>query len=133
MNLRPRNKINAGFSMSSMTDLVFLLLIFFIIVSTMVSPYALPVDLPESSNRTKDKQTTSLRINADLIHSIDNRVVDPNNIETELANALADKSEESILLSVDQSVPTGVMVKVLDIAKRNNWKIVLKTKPTTDQ
>lgn len=132
MNLRSRNKVNAAFSMSSMTDLVFLLLIFFIIVSTLVSPYALPVDLPESSNRTKDKQTTSLRIGADLIHSIDNKVVDPQNLETELAQVLANKSDESILLSVDQTVPTGVMVKVLDIAKRNQWKIVLKTKPTAN-
>jgi biopolymer transport protein ExbD len=130
MNLRSRNKVNAAFSMSSMTDLVFLLLIFFIIVSTLVSPYALPVDLPESSNRTKDKQTTSLRIGADLIHSIDNKVVDPRNLENELAQVLANKSDESILLSVDQSVPTGTMVKVLDIAKRNKWKIVLKTQPT---
>lgn len=132
MNLRSRNKINAGFSMSSMTDLVFLLLIFFIIVSTLVSPYALPVDLPESSNRTKDKQTTSLRIGPDLVHSIDNRVVQPNQLEGELAQVLATKSEASILLSVDQTVPTGVMVKVLDIAKRNEWKIVLKTKPSED-
>lgn len=132
MNLRSRNKVNAAFSMSSMTDLVFLLLIFFIIVSTLVSPYALPVDLPESSNRTKDKQTTSLRIGADLIHSIDNKVVSPENLEQELAQVLANKSDESILLSVDQSVPTGVMVKVLDIAKRNQWKIVLKTKPAAN-
>ncbi|TVR39574.1 MAG: biopolymer transporter ExbD [Cryomorphaceae bacterium] len=129
MNLRSRNKVNAAFSMSSMTDLVFLLLIFFIIVSTLVSPYALPVDLPESSNRTKDKQTTSLRIGADLVHSIDNRVVSPDNLEAELAQVLATKSDESILLSVDQSVPTGTMVRVLDIAKRNKWKIVLKTRP----
>lgn len=133
MNLRSRNKVNASFSMSSMTDLVFLLLIFFIIVSTLVSPYALPVDLPESSNRTKDKQSTSLRIGADLVHSIDNKVVSPENLENELAQVLANKSEESILFSVDQSVPTGTMVKVLDIAKRNKWKIVLKTKPGADQ
>ncbi len=133
MNLRPRNKISAEFSMSSMTDLVFLLLIFFIIVSTLVSPYALPVDLPESSNRTQDKQSTSLRIGADLVHSIDNRVVNPTNIESELAQVLSTKSDQSILLSVDQSVPTGIMVKVLDIAKRNQWKIVLKTQPSSDQ
>lgn len=119
--------------MSSMTDLVFLLLIFFIIVSTLVSPYALPVDLPESSNRTKDKQSTSLRIGADLTHSIDNRIIQPEQLEAELAAAMADKPESGILLSVDQSVPTGVMVKVLDIAKRNKWKIVLKTKPAASE
>lgn len=132
MNLRSRNKVNASFSMSSMTDLVFLLLIFFIIVSTLVSPYALPVDLPESSNRTKDHQSTSLRIGADLIHSLDNKVIDPGSLETELAQLLSTKKDQSIILSVDQSVPTGVMVKVLDVAKRNNWKIVLKTKPSTE-
>jgi biopolymer transport protein ExbD len=115
-----------------MTDLVFLLLIFFIIVSTMVSPYALPVDLPESSNRTKDQQSTSLRIGADLIHSLDNKVIDPSSLETELAQLMSTKKDQSIILSVDQSVPTGVMVKVLDVAKRNNWKIVLKTKPSTE-
>lgn len=115
-----------------MTDLVFLLLIFFIILSTLVSPYALPVDLPESSNRTKDKQTTSLRIGADLVHSINNRVVQPDNLEDELALVLSDQAEPSILLSVDKSVPTGVMVKVLDVAKRNKWRIVLKTKPAAN-
>jgi biopolymer transport protein ExbD len=132
MNLRSRNKVSAAFSMSSMTDLVFLLLIFFIIVSTMVSPYALPVDLPESSNRTKDHQSTSLRIGPDLVHSVDNRVVDPANLESELAQVMGSKKDQSIILSVDQSVPTGVMVKVLDVAKRNEWKIVLKTKPSSE-
>jgi biopolymer transport protein ExbD len=133
MNLRSRNKVSAAFSMSSMTDLVFLLLIFFIIVSTLVSPYALPVDLPESSNRTKDHQSTSLRIGADLSHSIDNKKIDPNNLEAELAQILGSKKDKSIILSVDQSVPTGIMVKVLDVAKRNEWKIVLKTKPSTEK
>jgi len=55
MGLRSTHKVDAGFNMSSMTDLVFLLLIFFVIVSTLVSPYALPVDLPKSANKTKEK------------------------------------------------------------------------------
>lgn len=129
MNLRSRNKVDASFSMSSMTDLVFLLLIFFIIVSTLVSPYALPVDLPKSSNRIKDKQKVSLRIGPDLIYSVNNKIVDPENVESTLAGYLTGTDNPSIVMHVDQSVPTGETVKVLDIAKRNQWKIVLATKP----
>ncbi|NNC83230.1 MAG: biopolymer transporter ExbD [Flavobacteriales bacterium] len=129
MDLRSRNKVDPSFSMSSMTDLVFLLLIFFIILSTMVSPYALPVDLPNSSNKSKEKQTVALRIDADLIYSVGNKIIQPDNLETELQGALSVYDEKSIVLHVDKAVPTGQTVEVLDIAKRNRWKIVLATKP----
>jgi len=129
MNLRSRNKVSASFSMSSMTDLVFLLLIFFIIVSTLVSPYSLPVDLPVSSNKSKDKQNIALRIDRDLNYSVNNDIIDPLALEAELAGRLAGTDKPSIVFHVDQSVPTGETVKVLDIAKRNQWKIVLATKP----
>ena len=129
MNLRSRNKVNASFSMSSMTDLVFLLLIFFIIVSTLVSPYALPVDLPNSSNKIKDKQKVSLRIGPDLIYSVNNKIVEETNVESELGSLLTGAENPSIIMHVDKAVPTGETVKILDIAKRNKWKIVLATKP----
>ena len=129
MDLRSRNKVDPSFSMSSMTDLVFLLLIFFIILSTMVSPYALPVDLPNSSNKTTDKQTVALRIDADLNYSVGNRIIDQAALERELQGALSVQDEKSIVLHVDKAVPTGQTVEVLDIAKRNKWKIVLATKP----
>jgi biopolymer transport protein ExbD len=129
MELRSRNKVDPAFSMSSMTDLVFLLLIFFIILSTMVSPYALPVDLPNSSNKTKDKQTVALRIDQDLNYSVGNRIIRPEQLEAELSEALSVHTEKSIVLHVDKAVPTGNTVEVLDIAKRNRWKIVLATKP----
>ncbi|MFT4770484.1 MAG: biopolymer transport protein ExbD [Cryomorphaceae bacterium] len=129
MDLRSRNKVDPSFSMSSMTDLVFLLLIFFIILSTLVSPYALPVDLPVSKNRAKDKQTIALRIDQDLIYSVDNQIIDPMALETTLAAQLVGVEKPGIILHVDQQVPTGKTVEVLDIAKRNKWKIVLATKP----
>ncbi len=129
MNLRSRNKVSASFSMSSMTDLVFLLLIFFIIVSTLVSPYSLPVDLPVSSNKSKDKQTVALRIDRDLNYSVNNDIIDPLVLEAELAGRLSGSDKPGIVFHVDQSVPTGETVKVLDIAKRNQWRIVLATKP----
>lgn len=129
MDLRSRNKVNASFSMSSMTDLVFLLLIFFIILSTLVSPYALPVDLPVSKNRSKDKQKVALRIDKDLVYSVDNRIVDPTQLELTLRGELQGVEDPGIVLHVDQLVPTGKTVEVLDIAKRNDWRIVLATKP----
>ncbi len=129
MNLRSRNKVNASFSMSSMTDLVFLLLIFFIILSTLVSPYSLPVDLPVSKNRADAKQNVALRIDSDLNYSVNNKIINADNLETELSVNLASVERPSIVLHVDQRVPTGETVKVLDIAKRNNWRIVLATKP----
>lgn len=112
-----------------MTDLVFLLLIFFIILSTLVSPYALPVDLPVSKNRSKDKQTIALRIDKDLIYSVENRIIDPLALEATLAAELQGVDKPGIVLHVDQLVPTGKTVEVLDIAKRNQWRIVLATKP----
>lgn len=115
--------------MSSMTDLVFLLLIFFIIVSTLVSPYSLPVDLPVSKNRSDSKQNVSLRIDRDLTFSVNNQIIDAQNLEAELESKLQQVDNPSIVLHVDQSVPTGETVKVLDIAKRRQWKIVLATKP----
>ncbi|HLV52755.1 MAG TPA: biopolymer transporter ExbD [Cryomorphaceae bacterium] len=129
MDLRPRSKVDASFSMSSMTDLVFLLLIFFIILSTLVSPYALPVDLPVSANRTKEKPQVALRIDKDLIYSVDNRIIDREGLENVLAGELQGVEDAGIVLHVDQQVPTGRTVEVLDIAKRNGWRIVLATKP----
>lgn len=129
MDLRSRNKVSANFNMSSMTDLVFLLLIFFIILSTMVTPYSLPVDLPVSRNRSEAKQNVSLRIDSDLNFSVNNKIINALDIESELASKLGGVDKPSIVLHVDQSVPTGETVRVLDIAKRNSWKIVLATKP----
>jgi biopolymer transport protein ExbD len=129
MNLRSRNKVNATFSMSSMTDLVFLLLIFFIILSTMVTPYSLPVDLPVSKNRSESKQNVALRIDADLNYSVNNQIVNALDLEKEIAAKMGGVDKPSIVMHVDQRVPTGETVKILDMAKRNSWRIVLATKP----
>ena len=129
MDLRSRNKIQTGFSMSSMTDLVFLLLIFFIILSTLVSPYALPVSLPNSRNKTKEKPRVSVTIREDLTHYIGSQKIPSDQLEQNLRDELGgNPDEKSIVLHVDKAVPTGAMVTVLDIAKRNEWKIILATK-----
>jgi len=129
MNLRPRNKVNPAFNMSSMTDLVFLLLIFFIILSTMVSPYSLPVDLPTADSKGKPGQKVSLRIGPDLVYSVNNKKIDESEVEVAIARELKNSKDKSVIMKIDKSVPSGMMVEVLGIAKRNNWKIVVATKP----
>ncbi len=112
-----------------MTDLVFLLLIFFIIVSTLVSPYALPVDLPKSSNKTKEKPQVTVSIYPDETFSVNNAKIEPAELESVLKSEMENVENKAVVLHVDQIVPTGVTVSVLDIAKRNKWKIILATKP----
>jgi biopolymer transport protein ExbD len=130
MNLRSRNSINTGFNQSSMTDLVFLLLIFFIIVSTLISPYALPVDLPSGKNRTEQKPIVSVTIKEDLTHYVDEKKVKPERVEPILVRKMKGQKEKSaIKLHVDENVPTGKMVRVLNIAKKNEWRIALATEP----
>jgi biopolymer transport protein ExbD len=128
--LRASNKIDSGFSVSSMTDLVFLLLIFFVIVSTMVSPTTLPVDLPVSANKTKEKPQVGVRIDADGAFSVNDKTVDPLDLEGVLQDRMAlIQKEPTLVMHVDQRVPAGVTVGVLDIAKRNKWKVILATRP----
>ncbi|MFN4235381.1 MAG: ExbD/TolR family protein [Bacteroidia bacterium] len=129
MALKSRNKVSVAFRMASMTDIVFLLLIFFIIVSTFVSPYALNVNLPTSNNKSTEKASVSVTIKPDLTHYIDGKQVDVNDLEPLLISALQNKPKPQIVLFADESVPTGVTVKILDIANRNKFGIVLATKP----
>ncbi|HMQ74525.1 MAG TPA: biopolymer transporter ExbD [Flavobacteriales bacterium] len=130
MALRSSNKIDAGFSLSSMTDLVFLLLIFFVIISTMVSPTTLPVDLPISANKTKEKPQVGVRIDADQHFSVNNELIDPLDLEGVLKDRMAAvQGEKNLVIHVDQSVPAGVTVGVMEIAKRNQWKVILATRP----
>jgi biopolymer transport protein ExbD len=129
MGIKSRNKVSVAFSMASMTDIVFLLLIFFIIVSTMVSPYALNVTLPTSNVKTTEKSKISVTIKPDLSHHINGKAIDVNIIEARIIAELAGQEKPQIVLHVDESVPTGVAVKILDIASRNKFGIVLATQP----
>ncbi|HQW05252.1 MAG: biopolymer transporter ExbD [Flavobacteriales bacterium] len=132
MAIRSNNKINAGFSLSSMTDLVFLLLIFFVIVSTMVSPFALPVDLPKSRTSTsKEPPKVALRLEAEEVVKLNGSSISATDIEGALTTEMSRHGEnDAIILHVAQEVPTGQMVTVLDIAKRHKWRIVLASAPT---
>jgi len=130
MALRSRNKVTPNFNMSSMTDIVFLLLIFFMLTSTLVSPNALKLLLPNSKSKTLEKQTISISIDKDINFYIDENQVNIDELETRLINILSSELEPAIILHSDKSVEIEHVVKVMDIAYRNNYKIVLATDPS---
>ena len=129
MALKSRNKVSPNFNMSSMTDIVFLLLIFFMLTSTLVSPNALKLLLPNSTAKTLEKQTISVSINKDLDFYINENQVIVSNLENELKQVLSQQQEPAIILHADKTVDIEHVVKVMDIAYRNKYKIVLATKP----
>lgn len=129
MSLRSRNKVSANFNMSSMTDIVFLLLIFFMLTSTLVSPNALKLLLPNSKARTLEKQTISVSITPEIDYYIGDKQVAIEQLEDELKLELAGQEEPAIVLHADKTVDIEYAVKVMDIAYRNKYKVVLATNP----
>jgi len=129
MGLRSRNKVSANFNMSSMTDIVFLLLIFFMLTSTLVSPNALKLLLPSSKAKTLEKQTISISITKDIDFYINDNKVTSASIEQELKLLIKNEKEPAIILHTDKTVAIEHVVKVMDIAYRNKYKIVLATTP----
>jgi len=131
--LKRKNKISPQFSMSSMTDIIFLLLIFFMITSTMVSPNAIKVLLPQSSQQTSAKPLTRVIIDRDLNYYTAFGGDDEMPIMfDELADFLIDCSRREpdmyVALYADESVPYKEIVKVLNIANENQFRMVLATR-----
>ena len=130
MNLRGRNKITPEFNMSSMTDIVFLLLIFFMIASTLVTTNAIDILLPKASGKTENKKSVSVSIQKDLTFYIDQKMVNAQNLESELLSLFQNETAPSIILRAEKSVPVDYVVKVMDIANRNKFKIILAVNPS---
>ncbi len=127
----------AAFSMASMTDVIFLLLIFFMVTSTFVFPTALEVNLPESSKQTALKPSTRVYIDKEgVIYATADQsepvAMDENTLlgflQSMSANA-ADGGDNYIAVYADEEVTYGALVRVLDFGAQNNLKMVLATKP----
>ncbi|MBT3242074.1 MAG: biopolymer transporter ExbD [Bacteroidetes bacterium] len=129
MAIKSRNKVNAQFSMSSMTDIVFLLLIFFMITSTMVHPNALKLLLPQSNSQVSAKPITTVSINRNLDFYIENTPIDFGRLEAALKVKFDGVPEEdrTVALHAEKSVPIDEVVKVMNIAKNNRYKLILAT------
>ncbi len=129
MALTSRNKVSPNFSMSGMTDIVFLLLIFFMITSTLIHPTALKLLLPQSSHQTSAKPLTTVSITRDLQFYIEDQLVEANDLEQILQQKIGNNPDIYISLHADKSIPLEYAVKVMNIAKNNNYKLILATTP----
>lgn len=129
MNFRGRNKVTPEFNMSSMTDIVFLLLIFFMITSTMVTTNALDLVLPKAKGKTDSNKNIQVSINKELEMYIDKDQVPEAEIEARLLSIMGTDRSKSVVLRAEEGVPIEKAVYVLDIANRNQIKVVLAVRP----
>lgn len=130
MAIRSKNRVQTNFNMSSMTDIVFLLLVFFIIASTLISPNALDVILPKASSTPGPApQTVNISITEDLKYYVNKDEVLETEIETKLLAMVEGEENPGIILRAEKSVPIENVVVIMDIANRNQLKLVLATAP----
>lgn len=135
MAIETRNKRSIQFSMASMSDLVFLLLIFFMLTSTLVAPNAIKLLLPQSSSKTLAKQTITVYVNDQAEYFIGEMPVKEEQLEPLLSNELEGQYEGSVVLRADQSVSVQYVVNVIDAVNKINekydtkHKVIMATRP----
>ena len=134
MALKRRNRVEAMFAMSSMTDLIFLLLLFFVMASTMSSPNDIKINLPTSRAKTTTKQVVA-KVSIDNLGNYYVALgrqkpvtIDANDLEAYLSSIQQQDSAMYIALHADQDIPYRDVVHVLDIANQYKMKIVIATK-----
>ncbi len=133
-----RVKVSPTFNMASMTDIIFLLLIFFMITSTMVSPNAIKVLLPQGKKQTTVKATARVVIDKDLnlyaaMGSEDEQPVTLEELPAVLGKQVNDSTELFVSLYADESVPYKNIVEILSVANENHFKMVLATRPPSSK
>jgi biopolymer transport protein ExbD len=134
MALKQKHTIESNFSMASMTDVIFLLLIFFMITSTIVVPSAIKVLLPKAQQQVQAKPLTRVTIDADGRYYVAaggdmEREVPFEAITPFLQSSYSDDPNIFVALYADESVPYREIVRILDIANQNKFKMVLMTRP----
>ena len=136
MAIQTRNKRSLEFNTASMSDLVFLLLIFFMLTSTLVAPNAIKLLLPSSHSKTMAKQTITVYMNDQFLYYLNEDQIDEQALQDEIDIKLAGQIDASVVLRADQSVPIQYVVNVIDAVNNINdlyktkHKVILATKPT---
>ena len=135
MAIKSRNKVEPAFNSSSMSDLVFLLLIFFMLTSTLVAPNAIKLMLPSSNSKTMAKQTVTVYVNEQYQYFVDETPTDETQLMDLINNKIGNDSQATVVLRSDKSVPVQYIVNVIDAvndinsATGNNHKVILATAP----
>jgi biopolymer transport protein ExbD len=129
MAISNRNKISVNFSSVGMTDVVFNLLIFFMLTSTLVHPTAVKLLLPKGTTQTSAKPQTTVSITSDQKYFVEQTPVTLAEMEKLLKQKLGANPETYIALHADKTVPFEAVVAVLNIAQANNYKLIIATSP----
>ena len=128
MALQSKFKVDTAFSMSSMTDIIFLLLIFFMLTASFITPSGLPVNLPSSRSSTIAMQKVTVSITKDLEYYVNDRKVNKRDLENALKRELGGQ-EGNVSLHIDKSVPSEYLVEIAGIATALKAKVSIATKP----
>jgi len=129
MALRSRNKVEVSYSVAGMTDIIFLLLLFFMLTSTLISPNAIKLLLPRSNSQTTSRPITTVSITKDLTFYLERTRIDLSMLESLLRQKIGKTKDPTIAINAERSVPIEYIVEVMNIAKRNNYKVILVTSP----
>ena len=131
MAIKRGSKVDKSFSSSAMTDLMFLLLIFMLIATTLINPNALKLELPKSSNQLKDKAMTTVSIEqkgSEYIYYVElEKVSGIEGVERALRARLDGQEAPTVSLHCDKKVAVDEVVKVMNIAKDNKYRLILAT------
>lgn len=128
MGFRKRNKVSAEFSMSSLTDIIFLLLIFFMLTSSLVAPNALNLKLPGSSSAsTSPSNPTDVTIKRSGAYYLDGKKISGGNLGVALSRLSRKKRDMSMTISPDKGTPVEHVVLVMDLARKYNINAILAT------
>lgn len=128
MGLDSKHKVEPMFSMASMTDIIFLLLIFFMLTSSFITPSGLPVSLPSAKSSTVEMQKVSVTVTDDLQFFVNDKKVTRSTLKAELSGVMK-PGQGIVVLHIDRSVPTEQLVYVADIATQLEAKVSIATKP----
>jgi biopolymer transport protein ExbD len=129
MAITNKNKVGINFSNAGMSDIVFLLLLFFMLTSTLVHPTALKLLLPKGTTQSSARPMTTVSITSDLQYFIEDQPIELEYLEAALQSRVEDSPEIYISVHTDRSVPIEYVVNVMNIAAKNQYKLILATTP----
>lgn len=128
MNFGRRNKVHVEPAMSALSDIIFMLLIFFIIASTL-AVNGEQVNLPKTSTGTPTQSTVTVTITSDMRYLVNNIEVPKDEVELKLKAILNNAADKKVVLNIDRDVPTGETIELFAVLKQNGWNPFIATKP----
>lgn len=127
MAIKRGSKVETSFGASAMTDMMFLLLIFFLVLTTLINTSALDIMLPKSSNKVTDRASITMSVTNDLRYYVDGKEVQFSEVEQTLKEKLTGVEKPLVMLSIDKRVSVDEFAKIMNIAKANNFALYMMT------